>query len=54
VTGVVNGDGQLMRRQCGEASMAAILYAITRGDIRRVNDFYSGPEFPAVQVPVLL
>ena len=54
VTGVVNGDGQLMRRQAGEAAMAAVLYAITRGDIRRVNDFYSGPEFPAVQVPVLL
>lgn len=53
-TGTVGRDGQLMRRQAGEAAMAAILYAITRGDIRRVNDFYSGPEFPAVQVPVLL
>lgn len=53
-TGTVGRDGQRMRKQCGEAAMAAILYAITRGDIRRVNDFYSGPEFPAVQVPVLL
>lgn len=53
-TGVINGDGRKMHKQCGEAAMAAILYAVTRGDIRRVNDFYSGPEFPAVQVPVLL
>jgi len=53
-TGTVGKDGQVMRRQAGEAAMAAILYAITRGDIRRVNDFYSGPDFPALQVPVLL
>lgn len=38
----------------GEMAMAAVLYAVTRGDIRRVNDFYSGPDFPALQVPVLL
>lgn len=53
------GTGQFLggadkRIQYGETAMAAILYAVTRGQIRRVNDFYSGPDFPAVQIPVLI
>lgn len=47
-TGTVGTDGQVMRRLCGEAAMAALLHAITSGDIRRVSDFYSGPDFPAL------
>lgn len=43
-----------LRRQYGEIAMAAALYAVTRGDIRRVNDFYTGPDFPALQIPVIL
>lgn len=43
-----------MRRQYGEIAMASVLYAVSRGDIRRVNDFYTGVEFPAIQVPVIL
>lgn len=53
-TGTVGRDGQALRKECGEAAMAAILYAVARGDLRRVGDFYSGRPFPAVQVPVLL
>lgn len=52
-TGTI-GRSFTMRQQAGEASMAAVLYAVARGDVRRVGDFYSGPEFPAVQIPVLL
>ena len=52
--GVLAGDTVDRRREYGETAMAAILYAVTRGDIRRVNDFYSGKDFPAIQVPVLL
>ena len=59
ITGGGAGTGTIgktltLHKQCGEAAMAAILYAVSRGDIRRVNDFYSGPEFPAVQVPVII
>ena len=43
-----------LRVQYGEMAMAAVLYAVTRGDERRVSDFYSGPDYPIVRVPVLL
>jgi len=52
--GSVMGGNTLYRQTCGEAGMAAVLYAVTRGDIRAVNNFYSGPDFPAIQVPVIL
>jgi hypothetical protein len=52
--GLIQGKIGDQRPAYGEIGMAAVLYAITRGDIRRVNDFYSGPDFPAIQVPVLL
>jgi hypothetical protein len=52
-TGTIGGT-LTVHKQCGEAAAAAILYAVTRGDIRTVNNFYSGPDFPAVQVPVII
>jgi len=48
------GGSQLMRKQAGEIAMASILYAVARGDIRTVQNFYSGPDFPAIQVPVII
>lgn len=52
--GFLQGKTGDQRPPYGEIGMAAVLYAVTRGDIRRVNDFYSGPEFTGIQVPVLL
>lgn len=51
---VIGSNDPNIRFKYGETAMAAILYAITRGDIRRVNDFYSGKDFPAIQVPNLI
>jgi hypothetical protein len=52
-TGNVNGSRQMLFER-GETAMAAVLYAVSRGDTRRVNDFYPGKPFEAVQVPILL
>lgn len=49
-TGLIGG--QDLRVQYGETAMAAVLYAVTRGDLASVNQFYTGPAFPAVQVPL--
>jgi hypothetical protein len=46
--------GTATRQAYGETAMAAVLYAVTQGDIRRVNDFYSGPNFPALQPAVII
>ncbi|MCS6913077.1 MAG: hypothetical protein RMK29_09640 [Myxococcales bacterium] len=52
-TGNINGSRVTMMER-GETAMAAILYAVSRGDVRRISDFYPGKPFPAVQVPVLI
>ncbi len=44
-----------VRKLCGEAAMGALLYSITRGDTRRVNDFYpSQNDIPVCLAPALL
>ena len=47
----VAGD---FRVKYGEMSMAAVLYAVARGDERRVQDFYSGVMPTATFVPQIL
>lgn len=42
-----------MLNSYGEMAMAAALYAVTRGDERRVRDFYSGPDYPVLRRVVL-
>jgi hypothetical protein len=51
-TGTIGGS---LNQQtiCGQAACAAVLYAVTYGDTRTVNNFYPGPDYPAVQVPVV-
>ncbi len=44
-----SATGADMRQKWGETAMAAVLFAVTRGDLGRVNGFYSGAPFPAVQ-----
>lgn len=51
-TGLIGGED--LRRQYGETAMAAVLYAVTRGDVDKVNRYYGGPEYPALVVPPLL
>jgi hypothetical protein len=46
--------GVSVRQAYGETAMAAVLYAVTRGDIRAVNNFYSGPDFPALKPAVII
>lgn len=38
----------------GNMGGAAVLYAVTRGNKRRVADFYTGPDYPALQVLQIL
>jgi hypothetical protein len=51
--GNINGN-LVLRQERGETAMAAILYAVAGGEIRKVNEYYSGQPFPAVQIPVLI
>ncbi len=50
-----SNDGTVAKRKAGNAAMAAVLAAVTRGDIRRVNDFYSGQAFhkAIVKAPII-
>ena len=52
--GRIAGKNYDIRAEYGNAAMAAVLYAVTRGDLRAVNNFYTGVDFPAIQVPVIL
>jgi hypothetical protein len=53
--GTMKGFAGDFRVAYGEATMAAVLYAVARGDDRRVQDFYSGNLMPrATFVPVIL
>ncbi|MCS6912825.1 MAG: hypothetical protein RMK29_11650 [Myxococcales bacterium] len=48
------GNTARVREIYGEMAMAATLYAVTRGNTRRVADFYTGPDYPVLRVPQLL
>ena len=47
-TGEVNGSYQGQGTALGQAAAAAVCYAVSKGDMRRVRDFYNGPAIDGV------
>ena len=47
-TGVTGGAYQGRGAELGASAGAGLLYAVTRGDLRRVQDFYNGPAISGI------